>query len=158
MNPTATSRFRRITAALVVSWAALGLLVGLELRFGSGQSPEPPFAFETVVGVTLIVTGVSPEAAAAGVRVGDLLLEIDGRDADDWLVGGGPPLREGVTNLYVFRSRGERLEVELLPLPPASGTSGAAHLLAFGIPLLVGAIYFGIGLTVWRFRPGSSEA
>jgi signal transduction histidine kinase len=157
MNPTATSRFRRITAALVVSWAALGLLVGLELRFGSGQSPEPPFAFETVVGVTLIVTGVSPEAAAAGVRVGDLLLEIDGSAADDWLVGGGPPLREGVANLYVFRSGGgERFEAELLPLPP--GASGTEHLLALGIPLLVGAIYFGIGLTVWRFRPGSSEA
>jgi hypothetical protein len=74
MNPTATLRFRRITAALVVSWAVCGLLVGLELRFWPGQSLEPPFSFETVVGVSLIVTGVSPEAANAGVHVGDLLL------------------------------------------------------------------------------------
>ncbi len=158
MNPKATLRLRRLTAIVAVAWAALALLAGIELRLTEPAAPRLPFELENVAGVSLIVSELGPDAASAGVEVGDFLTEIDRQAIDEWMPRLRSLLRPGEPNVYrLWKRDGSVLEATLPARPPRGGLS-AGLLLALAIPVLAGAIYFAVGLGVWRLRRDREEA
>jgi signal transduction histidine kinase len=159
MNPRATLRFRRATAAAALAWALLALVVGLRGRVESASHPVPPFHFTGAAG-RYVVHAVTPAAEAAGLRPRDRLLAVDGTPVDAWFGGGGlRSLREGEPNTYsVEQPDGRRLDVRLPPSPPdGAAFSKLDRLVEFGIPL-VGLIYVAIGAVVWRLKPDRPES
>jgi signal transduction histidine kinase len=158
MNPKATLRLRRLTAILAVAWAAVAFLLCLELRLTEADAPRLPFELENVAGVSLIVSALEPEAAGAGVEVGDFLTAIDGRSIDQWMPRLRSLLRPGEPNAYRFWKRnGDVLEVALAARP-APGELTPGMLLGLAIPVLAGTIYFAVGMGVWRLRRDREEA
>jgi len=67
MNPSATQRFRGLTAALAVAWAASSFILALGPLFGA-QDVCLPFRFSGVAGA-LRVQEPTAAASSAGVRV-----------------------------------------------------------------------------------------
>jgi len=156
MNPTATLRFRRWTAVAFAVWALLSIgASGLVLVLPTYE-PMMPMNTSFIAGVA-VVQMVSPEAEAAGVRVGDRIQSIDGvpmvRAARE-----GELLESGRANRYrVLRPDGSVLEVELEPAVSPAARPPMDLLLHLGL-LLVSAFYFAIGGAVWwnrRERPES---
>ena len=145
-------------AFVAVAWAALAFLLGLELRLTEPAAPRLPFTLENVAGVSLIVSEVTPEAASAGVEVGDFLTEIDGQSIDRWMPQLRSLLRPGEPNVYrLWKRDGSVFEVAL-PARPGEGAPSAGLLFALAIPVLAGTIYLAVGLGVWRLRRDREEA
>ncbi len=157
MNPTATQRFRRITAALAVVWALFGLLLQISsLLFRSGE-PHLPIA-PSVVGGIAVVQWRSAAAAAMGVEVGDRLLSVDGRPFSVGVRRGQLSLELGRENRYWLESRsGHRFVVLLPPELPTEATRPVLQLLQLAL-LAVGCVYLVVGVGVWRLRPDRAEA
>ena len=78
MNPATTLRLRRLTSAFAVLWVLLAFLAGLGAKLEARQQPTSPFNWVGLGGV-FVVAHVTPDAEAAGVRVGDRLIGVDGR-------------------------------------------------------------------------------
>ncbi len=156
MSPSATLRLRRITAMIALAWAMLALVQSLWGGFALSEAPEWPMDVSGIGGVA-IVQSTSPAANDAGVEVGDRLIAFDHRPVMRFARASKTLLEAGVSNIYTLEKRdGHRVDVELLPEPPGSGRSVPFHL-KLGL-LVVGAIYLGIGLAVWRLKPDRSEA
>jgi signal transduction histidine kinase len=157
MNPTASFRLRRVTAALAVSWSLLAIVLSLaSLRVPEGALARP---FEdTRLGGAAVIQQLSPEAERRGVEVGDRVLEMDG---EPWLsVLRTPPSRllAGVPNRYLLEKRdGRRLEVSLSPVSARDyRTPGAV--LAHVLLVLVAVVYLITGGSVWWLRQGRTGA
>ena len=158
MNPSASIRFRRITAVIAVAWAVVGLLFSL-LQFVRTE-PKLDFPFETtgVAGV-IVVRNPSPAALAAGVEPADHIVSVDGLSIHKWFRDGLGALRADQLNAYEIRKPdGDVLNVRLPPvwLPPLWERPWTA-LLTAGL-LLVSTVYLAIGLLVWRFKPDRAES
>jgi two-component system NtrC family sensor kinase len=157
MNPTSTLRLRRFTAALAVGWALLAMV----LSAASFQVPEkalhPPF-FDTRLAGSALVEWPTPEAAAAGVEVGDRILAVDGQPYQWNAQTAHENMREGVPLTYLIEKRdGRKLTVRLAPVRAADMRTPfyiAVHLLL----LLVAGVYMAAGGAVWWLRPGKAGA
>lgn len=158
MNPTATIRFRRITAMIAVSWAVASFALAIPGFLRSSASLA--LAFETVgTGGALVIRNPPPRAVVLGVESGDQLLRINGRSVHDWLRDDVRGLEPDELDTYEIEKRDGRVfEVELPPrwrLPLWQRPWQAA--LEIGL-LGISFAYLGIGLLVWRLRPDRSES
>jgi signal transduction histidine kinase len=155
MGPTATQRFRRATAILAVAWAVLALGFSLGAQLIERRGVHPPVSYSVVAGVAT-VQWASPEATAAGVAPGHRLVSVDGhptvRMASD------VTLRPGRTNQYVFeREDGRLIVARLQPIAAQEGPPLLMAPLSLAL-LIVGAIYLGVGVLVWRLKPDRAES
>ena len=157
MNPTATLRFRRATALGALSWALLALVLSGSQRLGLHEVLGPPFLIEGVAANPFRLVVVGADAAAAGLRVGDRLLSIDGLPPDVAMVRGARYFRAVEPNHYQFRRPdGREIELALRPIDERELISPlrATTWLAMSA---IGLVYLGIGIGVWRIRPGRAE-
>jgi hypothetical protein len=153
MNPTATVRLRRATAALALAWAlfAFGLMVALQLQ--ADRRPGPPFLFEGLATDPWRIAEVAPEALAAGVETGDQVVAIDGWPIGQTLTRWDELFRFDATNVFRIRKRdGGEVQVVLAPRAPATLFTPIRWAIAIGLPI-VGLVYLGVGAWVWRLRP-----
>lgn len=158
MNPSATQRFRGVTAALAVAWAALSFVFALAPLLDGEGSIGLPFRFGGVAGAIHVQEPTSA-AFAAGVRSGDRILTIDGTDALYWLPAHANELAPGQVHRYGFqRPDRSRFEASLVSEPIASLDNSTFFLGAHGGLLVVGLVYLGIGVFVWRMRPNRAES
>ncbi len=157
MNPTATLRFRRVTGLAALAWAGFGLVVQvLALALGPPR-PQLPIG-PSVVGGVAMVQWRSPEAAAAGVEVGDRLLTVDGEPFVRWVRTRARDLRPDRPNRYGIRKPDGRVrEVVLPPVPPGDGAGAFFRLLQLGL-LGVASVYLLVGGAVWRLRPDRADS
>jgi signal transduction histidine kinase len=156
MNPTATLRFRRVTAALAVAWALSAIVLALWPIIYPQDSLTMPFQTTGVAG-TEIVQDPSL-ATAAGVEAGDRLLSIDGGSIYHLILNPNSVLQAGRPNLYEF-ARGDRhYTVELPPKVCSIASIPAWSAALYAGLLLVSVIYLAIGFVVWRLRPDRAEA
>ena len=153
MNPTATARLRRATAAIALAWALVAFGLSIALHFDAEHRFGPPFLLEGLATDPWRISGVTPEAAAAGLTDGDQLVAIDGRPIGSAILL-WHHLFEGETeNLYrVEKVDGRELEYRLAPRHPGELFTPLMWIVAIGLPL-VGLIYLCVGLLVWRLRP-----
>ena len=79
MNPTATVRLRRATAAIALIWALVAFGLSIALYLDAEHRYGPPFLLEGLATDPWSISGLAPEAAAAGLVPGDQLVSIDGR-------------------------------------------------------------------------------
>jgi signal transduction histidine kinase len=153
MNPTATVRLRRATAALALAWALAAFAFSVAIRLDAERLYGPPFFFEGLATDPWRIASVAPEAEASGVETGDRLVGIDG-----WTTGGAihrwrQLFRADATNLYEIEKRdGRTVQVVLAPRRPADFFTPLLWVVAIGLPV-VGLVYLGIGMWVWRLRP-----
>jgi signal transduction histidine kinase len=156
LDPVATQRFRRVTAALAIAWALLALVLSVQGQLGGRDRLYPPVSYSVVAGVST-VQWAGAEAAEAGVQPGDRLLSIDGMSVTHWWRE-RDPLRTAATNLYEFEDRaGRRFSARLHPLDFANGPPISEVPLLLGF-FGVGLIYLGVGVVVWRLRPDRAES
>jgi hypothetical protein len=153
MNPTATVRLRRATAAIALAWALLAFAVSVGIRLDSERSPGPPFLFEGLATDPWRISSVAPEGAAAGVEPGDRLLGVDGWTPAGTVHRWKQLFRAGATNEYrIEKPDGRTLQVALAPRRPVELFAPIQWLVAIGLPV-VGLVYLAIGMWVWRLRP-----
>jgi signal transduction histidine kinase len=156
MNPRATLRFRRATAALAIAWALLAFAVGFQGQLAVSRSPSTPFTWSGAAG-NVVIHALTAEAEAAGFETGDHLVLVDGEPVGWWFRSRGR-LESGVANSYTVSKRdGRQISAALEPLPPNAEIFLPQRVLEFAIPI-VGAIYLAIGVGVWwlkRDRPES---
>ncbi len=156
MVPLPTQRWRRATAGLAIAWALLALAVSIQANlFKTGLS----MPFHTTAGSgDLIVSWAAPDAARAGVSVGDRVISVDGLSGFAWTrERRWEELRAGVPNRYEFSTRdGVRYALDLEPIPATDGP--ALQVPIYAASLLVGAVYLGLGLLVWMLRQGRAES
>ncbi|MDJ0851626.1 MAG: ATP-binding protein [Myxococcota bacterium] len=156
MNPSATLRLRRATAALAIGWAVLCLLIGIRAHLLEVSSPAMPFNSSGLAG-RQVLQEVMPEALAAGFEPGDELLAVDGEPVT-WWIRRGPPLELGRSNRYVVEKQdGRVLELEAEPLLPDEGRLLVDRSIALGIGV-VGIVYLAFGLGVWWLRRDRPES
>jgi signal transduction histidine kinase len=158
MNPATTLRLRRLTSAFAVLWVLLAFLAGLGAKLEARQQPTSPFNWVGLGGV-FVVAHVTPDAEAAGVRVGDRLIGVDGVHVDEWLreARAHSPLLDGQSNRYQLeRSDGSRYAAPLPPVP--TGVRPRAVVLMGLATSLLGAIYFAIGFGVWWLKRDREES
>jgi len=156
MNPSATLRFRRATAALAIAWALLAFVAGLHGQVIAARSPALPFTWSAAAGRMVIHT-LTPSAEAAGFEARDTLIEIDGEPIG-WWFRSRERVVTGVANTYtVEKPDGRRLSVALEPVPPDIQTFLPQRVLDLAIPI-VGMIYLAIGVGVWRLKRDRPEA
>jgi signal transduction histidine kinase len=153
MNPTATVRLRRATAALALLWAVVALALSIQLRVEADRWLGPPFLFEGLATDPWRISGVTPEAAAAGLQNGDRLVTLDGRPVGSAILSWQDQFRAGATNVYrVEKVDGSVVSYVLAPRRPADLFTPLMWVVAIGLPI-VGLVYLGVGLWVWRLRP-----
>ncbi len=158
MDPIATQRLRRATAALAIAWALSAFALSLIAKAEAELRARPPIAPMALRGEYWVVQWANDAAAEAGVRVGDRVLAVDGRRADRNLDRRFLDLHDGVPNAYRIQRRdGSVIEVDLLPLRPGERRPIYGVVVDAGLPL-VGAIYLAIGVAVWLMRPLRSES
>jgi len=156
MNPRATLRFRRATAALAIAWAMLAFVVGLHGQVLVSRSPALPFTWSAAAGRVVIHT-LTPAAEAAGFEARDRLIKVDGEPVG-WWFRSRERLAIGVANTYtVLRPDGRQVSAALEPVPPDIQTFLPQRVLDFAIPL-VGMIYLAIGVGVWRLKRDRPES
>lgn len=158
MKPSASIRFRRITALVAIVWAGLCLVLSMSAFFRISPRVCLPFGTSGVAGV-IVVRDLAPTALAAGVQAADHILSIDGRSIHDWFRKDLRGLEPGKPNEYRFeRPEGGQYTVDLLPgwSPPLWQRPWAA-LLDAGL-LLVACLYLACGLLVWRLKPDRPES
>ncbi|HBZ71455.1 MAG TPA: hypothetical protein DEP35_17705, partial [Deltaproteobacteria bacterium] len=156
MNPTATLRFRRLTAAFAVSWALIAIAFALVPIVYPKEVPVTPFQTTGIAG-TIIVQDPGP-SAAGGVAAGDRLLTIDGGSTYRLFLNPNEVLHPGRTNLYQFERGNRRYTAELEPKICSIATIPTWWAALYAGLLLVSVIYLGIGFVVWRLRPDRAEA
>ena len=155
MNPNATLRFRRATALLAVVWALLALVAAAAWRLDPPRL-VPPLLVGGLATHPWRVSAVSPEAREAGVRPGDRLLAIDGEPVE-LAAGDTDRFRPARANRYRIRhAGGGETELALRPVSPASLFPSSLTVLVTALPL-IGLVYLGVGLLVWRARPARAE-
>ena len=155
MTPEGTQRFRAVTSWLAIAWAVLALFLSIWGQVTSPRTVEPPI-HTTSVGGAAVVGSASPEALAAGIELGSLVLEVDGIAIEDWYrqrgwerVSLGKPVR-----YKIEAQEGHIFEVEL----PTRERQSIYEWLAvpvFAALSVVGVVFVMVGLFVWRLRPGS---
>jgi signal transduction histidine kinase len=156
MNPRATLRFRRATAALAIAWVLLAFVAGVHGQLLASRSPATPFTSSGAAGQVVIHT-LTPAAEAAGFEARDHLIMVDGEPVGWWLRSRGR-LTAGVTNTYtVLKRDGRQVSADLEPAPPDIQTFLPQRLLDFAIAL-VGVIYLAIGVGVWRLKQDRPES
>ena len=156
MNPRATLRFRRATAALAIAWAVLAFVVGLHGQVLISRSPDLPFSWSAAAGRMVIHT-LTPAADEAGFETRDRLVMVDGEPIGWWFRSRGR-LEMGVANTYtVQKPDGRRLSAALEPVPPDIQRFLPERVLEFAIPL-VAMIYLAIGVGVWRLKQDRPES
>jgi signal transduction histidine kinase len=155
VNPSATQRFRRVTAALAVAWALLALVFSLGAALLWKPTLLPPIGYTVIAGVST-VQWASPAAVAAGVSPGDLIVSVDDRPILRWVVG--DHLVPAQTNRWTFETRaGETLEVALPPIPADEAPTFIEVPLYIAL-LFAGGVYLFVGLFVWRLKPERPES
>jgi signal transduction histidine kinase len=157
MNPTATLRFRRATAAFAIVWALIAIGLSLYPIVLPKDYLTLPFQTTGLAG-TVIVQAACSEARAAGVEAGDRLLTIDGNPTYYWFVDPGDTLQAGRTNLYQFERNARTYTVALKPKIDSIATIPAWWAALYAGLLLVAVIYLAIGFVVWHLRPDRAEA
>ena len=157
MTPKAKIRFRQATAAAAIAWVLLALLAGVRARLEASIQPGPPFSLSSAAG-RHVINGVTPVAAAAGLAPRDRVLAVDGVPTSTWLRGAAERFREGTPNTYrVRKPDGRELEVSLEPLSADARSFPLEALVSYGV-LVVGLVYLGIGLWVWRLKRDRRES
>jgi signal transduction histidine kinase len=157
MNPTATVRLRRATAALALAWALVAFGFSAALCLQLHRNLGPPFRFEGLATDPWRISRVAPEARAAGVERGDRLLSIDGWPIDVAALRWGALFRPDANNLYRIREPdGREVQVALAPRTVGDLFDAVDWTMALGLPL-VGLFYLGVGIWVWRLRPNRSS-
>jgi len=157
MNPTSTLRFRRVTTALAVAWALLAIV----LSAAALQVPEGalhrPFA-DARLGGKSVVEWATPEAEAAGVEVGDLILEVDGEPYAFAAQASNAALREGIPVEYRLQKEDGR-QVRVSVAPALVSEMRTPFYTAMHVVLLcIAVIYMAAGGAVWWLRPAKSGA
>ncbi len=157
MNPNATLRFRRATAYLALAWSLLALL--LAAAFWAGPlSLGPPFVFEGIATDPWRIGGVSAEAEAAGVREGDRVVRIDGLPVAQAFVDAESRFTPDGLNAYrLVKPDGTRADVALRSAETRDLITPLRRFAAL-VLALIGVVYLGTGLTVWRLRPDRSRS
>ena len=108
-------RLRRITAALAVCWAAAAIVLSLAPLRSPEARLSHPFVAARLAG-SVVVSNVSEQASAAGVRDGDQLLAVNGDSVARVARRGIGWLSPDVANEYLLeRPDGERYIAELVP-------------------------------------------
>ncbi len=155
MNPSATQRFRRVTAAVAVAWALLAAVFCLGAQLLWKPTLVPPISYSVLAGVTT-VQWTSPAARAAGVEPGARALSVDGEPVVRWMRR--QALVPGQANRWVFETRErEELEVSLEPIPPEEAPN-LIEVPLFVALLFAGGVYLFVGLLVWRLKPERPES
>ncbi|MDJ0787582.1 MAG: ATP-binding protein [Myxococcota bacterium] len=158
MSPEQTRWIRRGTASAAVLWAVMALVLALYGQVQAPRNVDPPLQ-TTALGGNAIVQSVTPEAAAAGVRVGERVLRVDGRPVHRWYrERGWEDIRANTEIVYELVKTGGRVyEVRLTPSERASSYQRLATPLFLAL-VVVGSVYLAVGLFVWRLRPDRAEA
>jgi len=153
LNPTATVRLRRVTAAAALCWAMVAFGVSLAVRVDSSRGWGPPFLFEGLATDPWRIATVAPEAQAAGVDPGDRLVGVDGWSAGGAILRWNALFRPDATNVYrVAKAGGGEIQAALAPRHASDLFTHLLWFVAIGLPV-IGLIYLAIGLWVWRLRP-----
>ncbi len=153
MNPSATQRFRRVTAWLAVAWALLSMVFSLGAQIAWRPDVLPAVSYSVLAGIST-VQWVSEEARSAGIEPGDQVLSVDGEATQRLALR---ELRPDVPNVWVVRKPDDRIiEASLRPI---QGTGARLVDVPLYLALFIaGAIYLGVGLVVWRFKPDRPES
>ena len=157
MNPTATVRLRRATAAIALLWAlvAFGLSVGVRLQ--AERQLGPPFLLDGLATDPWQISAMAPAAAAAGLEAGDRLLAIDGHEVGPVVLRWRDLFRAGTPNVYrVEKQDGRVAQYALDPCLPAELLTPLMWVLVIALPI-VGLVYLGVGFWVWRLRPNRAS-
>ncbi len=158
MNPTATARLRRATAAIALVWALVAFGLSIALHFDAEHRFGPPFVLEGLPTDPWRISGVTPDAAAAGLRDGDQLVAVDGSPIGTAILHWHHLFRSGAENLFrVEKADGRELEYRLMPRHAAELFTPLMWIVAIGLPI-VGLIYLGVGLWVFRLRPDRASS
>jgi len=158
MNPTASIRFRRITALFAVAWALLCLVLSLTPFVPGGPILAAPFVTTGVAGV-VVIREPNAAALAAGIEPADHILSIDGKSIQEWFRNDFQDLKPGVLNQYeIAKPDGSTLTVALAPewCPPLWQRPWTG-LLDAGL-IVVSCLYLACGLFVWRLKPDRAES
>jgi len=156
MNPRATLRFQRATAALAIAWALLALGVAIHGQVLASRSPSTPFTSSGAIG-RVVVHALTPAAGAAGFEAGDRLVEVDGQPIGWWLRS-AQRLVYGAANTYTVQKRdGRRISAALEPVPPNLQMFLPQRVLDLAVSL-VAVIYLAIGVGVWRLKRDRPES
>ncbi len=150
MNPTATLRMRRATAALAVGWSLLALLLSLSVLRAPEERFVHPFGV-SLQGTTALVQRLGPGARDTAAAVGDRILSVDG-EPYALALRRGAALRADDVHVYnLAKPDGTRVEVALPPVPLAAMAS-ATTVLVHALLLMVAAIYLVTGGIVWWLK------
>jgi signal transduction histidine kinase len=153
LNPTATVRLRRATAAVALIWALAGFAVSIAIRIDADRSLGPPFLFEGIATDPWRISEVAPDAARAGIAMGDHLRGVDGWSPGQTIFHWNDLFRPHATNLYkIAKPDGQLLQVALAPERAVDLFTPMLWTIAIGLPI-VGLVYLAIGIWVWRLRP-----
>jgi signal transduction histidine kinase len=157
MSPTSSHPMRRATALLAIAWALSAILPSVGALRPPEAGVDHPFQ-DSRLGRVAIVQSVHPSAAAAGVEVGDRIVELDGRPFVPLALHSAEGLRPGVPSRYGIEKRGGgRLAVELAPVPIAE-MYDPIDSLVHGLLLVVAIVYLGTGAVVYWLRPERAGA
>ena len=158
MNTHSMLRLRRATALAAVVWAGLALLLTVAGQLTARTPLYPPLQTSGTGGI-VIVHWVHETAAAAGVEIGDRVLAVDGRPVNTWFRERGWENLEAAQPVrYSLETKdGAARQVALEPVPREE-TDARMFVPLLGATLLVGIVYVGLGLLVWRMRPDRDES
>ncbi len=155
MVPKVTKRTRQITGSLAAMWALLAIGLSVSVLISPRSGPHLPVRTSIVAGVA-VVHAMSESAAAAGVRVGDQLVSVDGVPAIQvlWEM----ELESGVAGTYRFKKPdGSELFASLEPVL-AEDVEKPSDVLIHLALLLVSSLYLVVALVVWWTRQASAES
>jgi signal transduction histidine kinase len=156
MNPRATLRFKRATAALAIAWALLALVAGIHAQVLASRSPATPFTASGAAG-RVVIHALTPAARAEGFEAGDRLILVDGEPVG-WWFRSRRRLATGVANTYTVRKPdGRRVRAVLEPVPPNIQIFLPQRVLDLAVSL-VAVIYLAIGVGVWRLKRDRPES
>jgi signal transduction histidine kinase len=145
--------FRQATAFGAVMWAVLCVVLCAISFLSLAARPSHRF-FSTVLLGNYVVVGPDGVAAAAGVRRGDHLLEVNEFALSERPLG-RVPLRTDSLNTYLFERAGDT--VYRVRLPHREPSLGELFQIpatyALLVLLLLPGVYLGLGIAVYRARP-----
>jgi signal transduction histidine kinase len=158
MTPLATQRLRRITALAAVAWALSTLGLAVYGQVVTRHALEPPIRTSHLAGLVL-VSAVTEEGAAAGVERGNRVLAVDGVPIRDWYRARGWQRMDAATPL-LYRIEGRGGSVREVALRPTARRHVYDQLLVptFAAVSLVGLVFLGVGVLVWRLKPDRAES
>ena len=146
-----SSRLRKITGLLAVTWAVLAIGVAIFSLFDQLDEPVLPLDFAVITGHA-VVQSATPKARAAGIRPGDQILSIDGKPALSPSATQSA-VREGRPSRYEIRAKeGTIFEVSLAPVARSSAEHRREILMCFAL-LGVAILYLLVAGVVWWNKP-----